>query len=212
MYGLHALVSNSPASSSDLAQLRRLAIQILCARSQQIKKHARGLFDLRELQGPAARQLLLQLLDHPDPAVQEPAAYQLAWLHDLRAVEALFDVLQDRHRHPRVVGQAAEAIGVILTFKDRRTTVMRRSTAVLVGMLQDEHPTVRFWACYALGTMRARSALPALRRTARHDTALCRGWWRVSEEAEDAITVIAGGKPPERERVGKEYPLAADTR
>lgn len=197
------------ASPSDLSQFRSLAKSILRAGLRQVNRKALHLFELRHLRGPTARQLLLRLLDHPDPAVQEPAAYQLGWLHDLQAVDPLLDVLQDLHRHPRVRAQAAEAIGVILGHGDRRTFAMRRCTVMLIAALADVDPIVRFWACYALGSMRAWSALAVLRRVAVDDQAMCPGWWRVGEEAEDAIRMIEGGRPPERKRIEVELPLGA---
>lgn len=209
---LPAPVPTRRASASDLARLRGILQTIHRAKQPQLEKHTIDLFGLRELRGPTARRLLIEILGHPAPAIQEPAAYQLAWLHDLQAVEPLLHVLQDHQRHARVRGQAAEAIGVILGHGDRRTIVMRRSAAVLVAALDDESPVVRFWACYSLGSMRARSALRALRRIAHDDRTLCPGWWRVGEEAQDAITIINGGQPPQRERIGEDYPIATTAR
>jgi len=42
--------------------------------------------------------------------------------------------------------------------------------------------------------------MPALRKLARRDKAVCPGWWRVCDEAVDAIAVIEDRLPPGRRR------------
>jgi HEAT repeat protein len=68
--------------------------------------------------------------------------------------------------------------------------------------LRDETPEVRFWACFALGSMGARPALPELQRLAETDEIVCPGWWRVKDEAVDAVYSILHGVWPDlvRER------------
>ena len=79
---------------------------------------------------------------------------------------------------------------------------------MLIAALNGKEPTVRFWCCYASGEMRARSAVSKLRKVALNDEGVCPGWWAVKDEAADAITIIQGGHPPDRVRVGESYALA----
>lgn len=142
------------------------------------------------------------LHDHPSPAVREAAAYGLRGTFDTRVVEPLLTTFENRSEEPKVRGQAAEGIGSILELTDGRRRQFKRATRALIGGLRDESPEIRFWCAYALGVMRAKAALEELRRVAATDTAMCPRWWRVADEAADAITSIEGGSPPERTPVG----------
>ena len=86
------------------------------------------------------------------------------------------------------------------TTRDARTRRYKETVRALVDALSDPSPTVRFWAAFALGAASARTAVPALQRLAATDEAVCPGWWRVADEAADALVTIAGGSPPERHR------------
>jgi hypothetical protein len=148
----------------------------------------------------ARRGLLMSPLMRTDVEVdvRAQAAYRLRWLFDLRACEPLMEVLENRAETARVRAEAAEGIGFLLNLSDRRSRLFKRATRLLIETLRDPAPEIRFWSCYALGTMRARAALPELRRLAETDDAMCPGWWLVREEAGDAIGVILGGCFPER--------------
>jgi hypothetical protein len=153
--------------------------------------------------GERAFQALVKLMRQDvDVAVRAQAAYQLHWLFDLRACELLMAVLENRAETARVRAEVAEGIGFLLNLSDRRTRLFKRATRLLIETLRDPAPEVRFWSCYALGTMRARAALPALRELAETDDAICPGWWLVMEEAGDAVGVILGGCWPERTPIG----------
>jgi HEAT repeat protein len=78
---------------------------------------------------------------------------------------------------------------------------------VLIGLLDDPSPEVRFWAAFATGSLRYHPALPALKQLARTDTAWFGGWWTVGEEASDAMDRIEGREPPERVGLTKEQAL-----
>src|SRR5262249_4490183 len=99
----------------------------------------------------------------------------------------------------RVRAEAAESMGVLLELTDRRARRFKQATRLLVEMLCDPAPEVRFWSCYALGVMRARAALLVLRELAETDEAMCPGWWLVKEEAGDAVEVILGEDFPDRQ-------------
>jgi hypothetical protein len=72
--------------------------------------------------------------------------------------------------------------------------------AVIDG-LKDKAIEIRFWACYAAGTLRMKSALPQLHALAKNDPAIYPGWWRGSEEAADAIEWIHGRDTETREHI-----------
>jgi len=143
---------------------------------------------------------------HPDAGVRYDAAHALSWTFDRRAVAPLLHALERQAEAPLVRGQAAEGVGILLTYGDRRRKEFKRATSVLLGALRDEAPEVRFWAAYALGAMRATAALDELRRVAESDGAMCPGWWLVKDEAADAAAIILGGNPPHRRPAGARLP------
>ena len=136
---------------------------------------------------------------------REAAAYALAFMFGVmldadyaaRMSAAFVAVLTDRAEAPAVRAQAAEGLGNLHDMDDQRRRVFRQALRALLDALDDPVAEVRFWACFALGHMRSRSALPALRRVAA-DTTLLPGWWAVGEEATNAIDWIEGREPPER--------------
>lgn len=148
--------------------------------------------------------LLHHLRDDPDPWVREKAAHALGFLFDSRFDKLVFDPLlsslENDNEQPAVRAQAAESLGNILAYSDRRTRRFKRAQQALIRALEHSAPEVRFWAAFALGSMRSRSALPKLRHLADIDVALCPGWWPVKDEASDAIECILTGSWPEHER------------
>jgi len=60
----------------------------------------------------------------------------------------------------------------------------------LLKALKDKEPEVRFWAVYALGQLKAKKALPALKRLAQKDRTPVPNWWTIDREAIDAIQHI----------------------
>jgi hypothetical protein len=76
----------------------------------------------------------------------------------------------------------------------------RIAESALIDAVCDSAAEVRFWCCYALGVMRSRRAIPILEKLRDTDSTLVPGWWRVGEEAVDALETIAGRKATERER------------
>jgi HEAT repeat protein len=155
---------------------------------------------------------LLELMAHGRAAEQrEVATYALAFMSEVLGEEryaelisaAFISRLSDPSEAPAVRGQAAEGLGNLYGCGDRRRRVFRQAQQALLDALDDPAPDVRFWSCFALGVMRARSALPALRRLA-GDTVLLPGWWTVGEEASDAIDWIEGRESPERRGQSRE--------
>ncbi len=68
----------------------------------------------------------------------------------------------------------------------------------MVDDLHDAEPEVRFWSAFSLGQLRARQARTALAVLVDDDT-LLPGWWSVGDEAADALMLIAGREPPDRD-------------
>ena len=109
------------------------------------------------------------------------AAYAMQWIGTTKAIEALERSVGNTSEHPRVRGQAAEA----LAHNHRR-----RSHNVLLRAIGDSSREVRFWCAFALGQMAEQKAIPALKRLASTDTRIVKGFWSVAKEAADALKNI----------------------
>lgn len=135
---------------------------------------------------------------HPSPEGRLFATY---WLRESqRASETLVEILEDRGEYVEIRAEAAESLGYIWEWANRSHFVFRWVASRLMAALEEPEAEIRFWACYSLGVMRVRKAIPALRGLAAHDDRLVTGWWKVSEEATDAIGKIFGRKYPDRQR------------
>jgi HEAT repeat protein len=150
----------------------------------------------------AFRETVALMRYDPDPTTRQVAAYHLAFSHDERAYDSLLETFSNADEAAGVRSQAAEGLAYLL--HDARTRRFRHAARALVDALQDDVPEVRFWSAFALGSMRARVALPALRRLVEADDAMCPGWWPVRDEASDAIARIEGRPSPDRFRQGQE--------
>ena len=164
----------------------------------------------------AARAFVRHLAGDPDPWVREQAAHGLGFLFDSRfddqAFGPLLSTLENSDEVPAVRAQAAESLGNIFSCSDRRTRRYKRAQAAVIEVLAEPAAEIRFWAAFALGVMRSRTALSRLRQLAESDKAFHAMWWDVNkegspgigwtvgEEASDAITCILTGAWPERER------------
>jgi len=83
-----------------------------------------------------------------------------------------------------------------------RITISLRSYIIIITiMLDSPSPMIRFWACFGLGSLGCRRAIPRLQKLAAKDSSLCPGWWYVREEAEDALDWIAG--KPGKDRLAR---------
>ena len=134
------------------------------------------------------------------------AGYALAFtncaLRDPRVTGAFVTVVRAGHAPPNLRGVMAEGLGNVFSGcfggQGYQESTYDETGQVLIGLLHDLAPEVRFWVAFALGSLRYRPALPELRRLASTDTAWFGGWWTVGEEASDAIDRIEGREPPER--------------
>ena len=162
------------------------------------------------------RRLIALLLDSERAREQRYAAgYALAFtncaLRDPRVTDVFLTVVQDQHVPSNVRGVVAEGLGNMFggCFGGPGDQESRydETGQVLMGLLHDPAPEVRFWAAFAVGSLRSRPALPALEQLARTDTAWFGGWWTVGEEASDAMDRIEGREPPARVGLTKEQAL-----
>ena len=159
---------------------------------------------LSALHGLPAAQLVAAFHDAKNLHNREATVYALSWLQRGRrkrneSLSALLQICDDAREHPAVRARALEGLGLQSPSKRHKLWVEVES-AILRG-LSDEAVEIRFWACYAAGTLRMKSALPQLRELACDDSTMCPRWWRVSEEATDAIEWIFGRETESRERL-----------
>jgi HEAT repeat protein len=106
------------------------------------------------------------------------------------ALTVLIDLLGAPEQHEAVRGFAAE--GIAAQRPPLRSKLRKKAEDVLMQALRDPSPTVRFWACYAVGQLGMKKALAVLDELKTNDGGLCPGWWYVSEEAADAVEWIKG--------------------
>lgn len=153
---------------------------------------------LANLGGAQARRGCARIVesDAPTPA-RYAATYALAFMRDDNVGKVLAALVLDQDEDPGIRGQAAEGLDYI-----GREGGPHRRLAVRMALrgLDDPSPVVRFWCASALGAMPYPPAIPTLRKLARRDQAVCPGWWRVSDEAADAVAHMEGRPPPERTR------------
>jgi HEAT repeat protein len=137
----------------------------------------------------AVKPLVDLLLTDRDDEVRKAAAVALGSIHAQRAMEPMLRVLtHTTTASPGLRGMVAEQLA---RFNSSRSS--SRSVRILIDVLEDPSPEVRFWAAYALGALSAREAIPALERLAATDDATLPGWWSVKKEAADAIATIKIG-------------------
>jgi len=130
---------------------------------------------------------------------REMAAYALSWNKSREAVGTLLVCANDPDEADSVRGQAVEGLAMHLQFVPVRSRVRRKAEGLMIEILRSPSPTLRFWACFGLGTLGCRRAIPQLRKLKRTDRSVCPGWWYVREEAEDALERIQGRPGKERE-------------
>jgi HEAT repeat protein len=109
------------------------------------------------------------------------AAFALSFMAGTKGTAVLESALSNKSENTKVRAFAAET----LAHRHRRG-----SHGVLLRNLQDPSCEVRFWCAFALGQMREKQAVPALRCLAESDHRNLPGWWAVSKEAKDAIAEI----------------------
>ena len=109
------------------------------------------------------------------------AAYALTLTHGKSVIRALERAVANKREHPKVRGQAAESLA-----HNHRP----ESHRILRENLTDASKDVRFWCAYSLAQMADEEALIPLKKLARDDDRVVRGFWSVSREANAAIRTI----------------------
>src|SRR5215472_1618502 len=109
------------------------------------------------------------------------AAFAMQMVTSPRTIRALETVVKNKSEHPRVRGEAAEALA---------HCHRKKSHDVLLTGLGDSSKDVRFWCAFALGEMAEKRAVPALKRLVVSDRRTVKGFHSVAQEAADAIANI----------------------
>lgn len=203
------IISSSAAVRCGVARKKSLdrILAALTSSSPPVRVEALSRFfalDLRRTR-PSHRQrdqlfraVCARLADDPDEDVRLNAAHVLTFWFDPRATEALLKAASRDGESALVRGQAIEGIGNTLQAappgKQRQRVIPK-----LLGWLRDPAHEVRFWSAYAAGVLHATEARSILEELARTDEAMFQNWWRVRDEAEDALASWDLGGWPERD-------------
>jgi len=127
-----------------------------------------------------AKPLIKVLRSGRRPFNRAAAAYAMQAVRSFSVISALERVVGNKSENPKVRGQAAESLAHF----------HRKSThRLLLEILHDPSGDVRFWCAFALGEMREKQAVPALRLLL-SDQRQVWGFHSVAKEAADAITEI----------------------
>ncbi len=137
--------------------------------------------------------LILILKEGRRPFNRAAAAYAMQMLRTRQTIRALEETVMNKSEHPRVRGEAAEA----LSHGHRR-----KSHELLMKSLSDPSKDVRFWCAFALGEMAEKRAIPTLRHLIATDRRIVKGFHSVAKEAEDAVKNILSEKASHRRRLG----------
>jgi hypothetical protein len=157
-----------------------------------------GVKPTRRQRDQAFRAVSARLSDDPDQAVRLAAAHVLTFWFEPRATEALLAAAAREGEGALVRGQAIEGIGNTLQ-GTRPGKLRQRAIPLLIGWLRDPAPAVRFWSIYAVGMLHVTEARPILEELARTDEAMFENWWRVRDEAADALASWDRGEWPDRD-------------
>jgi HEAT repeat protein len=152
----------------------------------------------RRQRDQAFRAVSARLSSDPDQRVRLEAAHVLTFWFEPRATDALLAAVEREGESALVRGQAIEGIGNTLQCAPpgkRRGRVIPK----LLGWLRDPAVEVRFWSIYAAGVLHVMEARSILEELARTDDAMFENWWRVRDEAEDALASWEIGEWPERD-------------
>ena len=145
--------------------------------------------------------LLSTLATSFDPIQRETIVYALSFLTTcpvtLEVSSVLTAAAANNAETPSVRAQALEGLGNKLS-QEVTLNLYQEAVTVIIEALDGAEAEIRFWACFAVSALKIKEALPRLEILARKDREIVPGWWSVSEEAEDAITLMNGGEPPLR--------------
>ncbi len=123
---------------------------------------------------------------------KQAAAYALSWHKSDNAVLPLLESAADTQEEDGVRGQAIEGLAMHLQEHHFGSDLRTQAEDVMIHLLKSPSPTLRFWCCFGLGTLKCMRAVPYIRQLSQEDKDVCPGWWYVHEEAEDALERISG--------------------
>lgn len=186
------------------AHWRALTRQVECSEPRKAWDAAQELSD-RNLK-PTVDPLLQVMRSAKAAANREAAAYALTWMYRRELIPDFAECVADETQPETVRGQAAEALAYLGSYVRRNSRWFKLSEETLLLNLTAASPVVRFWCCFALGSVRSERAIKPLARLRRSDQSVCPGWWKVSEEAADALHHIRTGSWPERTRATTSLP------
>lgn len=155
--------------------------------------------DLSSRKRPPVDEIIAILNEAQNAHNRQAAAYALSWVlgrRNQKPLDVLLATFEKVEESPGVRAQALEGFG--LQRPTKRNRLWGRVESAILRGLADESAEVRFWACYAAGTLQVQSALPKLQELADTDSEICPNWWLVSEEAADAIEWIHGRETASR--------------
>ena len=138
---------------------------------------------------------LAEALSDENPHRRHAAARALGWIPNPgnRAVDALIGALTDRQQPHSVREESAESLAYLHS---------KRAIPALISALQDREVRIRFWAVFALGSIRNRrtgrhadrSVVPALVSMLDDNSVPPGNWWSVGREA---LAMLGTLDPPE---------------
>jgi HEAT repeat protein len=130
-----------------------------------------------------------------EPEYREAVVYALSFMHGQKEpIPMLLQLFTDEQESIRVRTQAAEGLGNLLSFANRRRRDYQQAGEALLEGLSHAAPEIRFWSAFGLWAMRYKNALSKLEELAESDKTMCPGWWTVGEEAYDAAFSIRTGR------------------
>lgn len=152
-----------------------------------------GIFDHRALpiSGRFERWIARGLRLDQDPAVRFRCAYFAGTLSSGPLTSALVRGAGDPEEHHVVRVRCLESLTGHAESLLPRTRRDRKVYSVILESLRDSHPNVRFWACFAAGSLRLLAAQSALRDLRGDEGLGCMGW-TVAYEAGEALKAIQG--------------------
>jgi hypothetical protein len=146
------------------------------------------------------RMLLHMLQKHTCGPARLVLVSALSFLEHVRStglwIDSLIELVQAKSEPDGCRMSSAEGLVWALDRYDRRNPRFRKAIEVLMRVLDDPSPDVRFSCVFALGELKVAAALPKLKVVARTDHATCSGHsghpggWTVSREARAAIRAI----------------------
>jgi HEAT repeat protein len=107
-------------------------------------------------------------------------------------IEILMAVLRDSDEDAELRAIAAEGAIRLLLDVDRRLTTYRRAISLIIEMLSDPTPLVRFSCVHALGELRVHAACAKLTDLSTSDRSRIPGIGTVAEEAQTVLRRLAG--------------------